>query len=293
MVPTCACRQVPSLAVVDRPLSKDTQLCISLAGRPSNIGTRFHNHLYVALGLDFVYKACTTDDLPAAIAGLRALGIRGCGISMPFKEACLPLLDELDDAARAIGAVNTVVNDEGVLRGWNTDELAVRQLLRAARPAAGATFALVGSGGMARAVAAALHQSGFTDGVVIARNEDAGREIADRHGFRWGRTIGSDRPHLLVNATPIGMAGGPDADGLPAPIDMITAARLVLDVVAVPVETPLVCAARAHGTPVITGDAVSMRQATEQFVLYTGVRPTDEQVRQATAFAHSSDPARA
>jgi shikimate dehydrogenase len=68
-----------------RSITKDTVLCMSLAGRPSNIGTRFHNFLYAELGLDFVYKAFTTTDLAAAIAGIRALGIRGCGVSMPTR----------------------------------------------------------------------------------------------------------------------------------------------------------------------------------------------------------------
>ena len=67
-------------------LNKDTRLCISLAGRPSNIGTRFHNYLYDVLGLDFIYKAFTTTDIAAAIGGVRALGIRGCSVSMPFKQ---------------------------------------------------------------------------------------------------------------------------------------------------------------------------------------------------------------
>ena len=74
-------------------LNKDTTLCISLAGRPSNIGTRFHNYLYDELGLNFAYKAFTTGDLDGAIRGVRALGIRGCSVSMPFKEAVIPLAD--------------------------------------------------------------------------------------------------------------------------------------------------------------------------------------------------------
>ena len=74
------------------PLSKDTTVCISLAGRPSNIGTRFHNHLYDVLGLDFLYKAFTTTDIAAAIGGVRALGIRGCSVSMPFKQDVLALV---------------------------------------------------------------------------------------------------------------------------------------------------------------------------------------------------------
>ena len=105
-----------------RRLSKDTQLCISLAGRPGNHGTRFHNALYDELDLDFVYKACTTDDLPAAIAGIRALGIRGCSVSMPFKEEAIPLVDELDDSARAIASINTIVNDGGRLRVMRSND---------------------------------------------------------------------------------------------------------------------------------------------------------------------------
>ena len=68
-------------------LNKDTRLCISLAGRPSNIGTRFHNYLYDLLGLDFIYKAFTTTDIAAAVGGVRALGIRGCSVSMPIARA--------------------------------------------------------------------------------------------------------------------------------------------------------------------------------------------------------------
>ncbi|ESQ14893.1 MAG: hypothetical protein N838_10385 [Thiohalocapsa sp. PB-PSB1] len=95
---------------MSRLINKDTRLCISLAGRPSNIGTRFHNFLYDQLDLDFIYKACTTEDLAAAIAGIRGLGIRGCGVSMPYKEACIPYLDELDQSANTLQSVNTIVN---------------------------------------------------------------------------------------------------------------------------------------------------------------------------------------
>ena len=74
--------------------NKDTQLCMSLSGRPGNFGLRFHNHLYEQLGLNFYYKAFSSQDLPGAVGGIRALGIRGCGVSMPFKEACIALVDE-------------------------------------------------------------------------------------------------------------------------------------------------------------------------------------------------------
>lgn len=109
-----------------RDITKDTQLCISLSARPTSIGTRFHNHLYEALGLDFVYKAFTTTDITAAIAGVRGLGIRGCGVSMPWKEEVIALVDEMTPSASAIGSVNTIVNDEGRLVAYNTDVIALQ-----------------------------------------------------------------------------------------------------------------------------------------------------------------------
>jgi shikimate dehydrogenase len=112
-----------------RSITKDTVLCMSLAGRPSNIGTRFHNFLYAELSLDFVYKAFTTTDLAAAIAGIRPLGIRGCGVLMPCKEACIHHVDAMDGSAQVIGSVNTIVNTGGQLRAYNTDYLAIARLL--------------------------------------------------------------------------------------------------------------------------------------------------------------------
>jgi len=147
------------------PLSKDTRLCISLAGRPSNIGTRFHNHLYDMLGLDFIYKAFTTTDIVAAIAGVRALGIRGCSVSMPFKEDVLSLVEEVEPPASAIRAVNTIVNDDGRLTASNTDYLAVQQLIDEHGLSTQQRVLIRGSGGMAGAVGAAFADRGFASGV--------------------------------------------------------------------------------------------------------------------------------
>ena len=83
-------------------LNKDMQVCISLAARPTNLGTRFQNYLYDELDLNFIYKAFTTTDLEGAVRGIRALGFRGASVSMPFKEEIIQLLDELDSSAKAI-----------------------------------------------------------------------------------------------------------------------------------------------------------------------------------------------
>ncbi|MBJ2120543.1 shikimate 5-dehydrogenase [Arthrobacter sp. MSA 4-2] len=259
-------------------------LCISLAARPSNIGTRFHNYLYDELGLNFIYKAFTTTDLPAAIGGVRALGIRGCAISMPFKEDVIALVDRMDPSATAIDSVNTIVNDDGVLTAYNTDYLAVARLLAGRKVSTDHSVLVRGSGGMAKAVVAAVRDSGFQDVTVVARNEEAGRALAGLYGFAWQQDVGSSTAGLLINVTPVGMAG-PDADEVSFPAAAIGAASVVFDVVALPSETPLIRAARAAGTPVITGAEVIALQAEEQFVLYTGVRPSPEQVAAAGEFS--------
>jgi shikimate dehydrogenase len=269
-------------------VTKDTSLCISLSGLPTSIGTRFHNHLYAELGLDFVYKACTTSDIAAAIAGVRALGIRGCGVSMPFKEAVIPLVDEIEPSARAIGSVNTVVNTDGHLAASNTDYLAVAHLVAEAGVDQSLPFTVIGSGGMAKAVVAALRDAGFTDGAVVARNATTGRALADRYGVRWCTEPPPGKLGLLVNATPIGMAGDPAAPAMPVPDEALDRAAAVMEVVAVPARTPLVEAAQHRGLTVITGAEIMALQAAEQFARYTGVRPTAEQIARATAFSRST-----
>lgn len=266
--------------------NRDTQLCMSLSARPGNFGLRFHNHLYEQLDLNFYYKAFSSQDLPGAVGGIRALGIRGCGVSMPFKEACIALVDELDPSAAAIQSINTIVNTNGHLKAYNTDYIAIAQLLDTHQVPKELTFALRGSGGMAKAVASALRDGGYKNGLIVARNERSGRALAESLGYRWQAELGLERPQMLINVTPIGMSG-PEADQLAFDVETIAAAETVFDVVAVPSETPLIVRARAEGKRVITGLEVIAIQALEQFVLYTGVRPTDEQFHKAVEFARS------
>lgn len=268
-----------------RLINKDTTLCISLAARPSNFGTRFHNFLYAALDIDYVYKAFTTTDLAAAIGGVRALGIRGCAVSMPFKEACIPMVDELDASAKAINSVNTIVNSEGRLKAYNTDYLAISKLLLDHQVSADLVFAVQGSGGMAKAVACALRDAGFSQGCIAARNEATGRPLADLYDFAWRPDMQGVKADLLINVTPVGMAGGGEEDALSFSQEAIDNAKVIFDVVALPSVTPLIRCAQAQGKKVITGAEVFAIQAVEQFVLYTGIRPSDDLFRQAAAFA--------
>lgn len=266
-------------------INRDTRLCMSLSARPGNFGTRFQNYLYEALDLNYVYKAFSTQDLEGAIAGIRALNIRGCAVSMPFKEACIPMLDGLEASASAINSVNTIVNTDGVLRGYNTDYSAVATLISASGLATSTPLALRGSGGMGKATACALRDAGFANGHVVARNAVAGQRMARTTHWTWSPDMRGVQARLLVNVTPIGMEGGPEAQQLAFTEEEVAAADLVFDVVALPSETPLIQLARRLGKPVITGGQVVVLQAVEQFVLYTGVRPDDALIARAAAHA--------
>ena len=267
-------------------LNKDMQVCISLAGRPSNIGTRFHNFLYDELGLNFVYKAFTTDDLEGAVRGIRALGFRGCSVSMPFKEAIIPLVDNLEPSAVAIESVNTVVNEDGFLTASNTDYEAVAMLLDEHRVDPGQRVLLRGSGGMAKAVVAAFRGVGFEDLTVVARNAEAGPALAERYGYRWLADETAAEYDLVVNVTPLGMRGA-DEQALAFTPEQVERATTVFDVVAFPSETPLVKAGREAGAALITGAEVIALQAARQFERYTGVALTRDQVARASEFSRA------
>jgi shikimate dehydrogenase len=269
-------------------INKATTLCVSLAARPSNIGTRFHNFLYDELGLDFLYKAVAPADIESAVAGIRGLRIRGAGVSMPFKEAVIPLLDEVDASAAAIQSVNTIVNTDGHLVGYNTDYLAVRTVLAEHRVHTDLEFIVLGAGGMAKAIVAALRDSGFRSGTVVARSGDAARDLADQYGFDFAPEMGTLTAPLLINATPIGMTGSRQENDLSFDRDRVQRAEVVFDVVAFPSRTPLINLATEMGKTAISGAEIIALQAAEQFVLYTGIRPSDDQLRRAAEFSRAA-----
>ena len=190
--PPCACRWPPG---------------------PSNIGTRFHNHLYDELGLDFVYKAFAPTDLAARWPGSAALGIRGARCRCRTRRTCIPLVDELDTSAAAIGSVNTIVNTAAAARLQHRLP-GRRQLLAAHEVPADRSSPCCGSGGMAKAVVAALRDAGFGPAPWSHRNRSDGRALAEQYGFALAAGLGASRPRLMVNATPIGMAGGRRRDDL-------------------------------------------------------------------------------
>ncbi|EFB2839697.1 MULTISPECIES: shikimate 5-dehydrogenase [Escherichia] len=266
-------------------INRDTQLCMSLAGRPGNFGTRFHNYLYEKLGLNFIYKAFTTQDIAAAVNGVRALGIRGCAVSMPFKESCMPFLDAIDPSAKVIDSVNTIVNDEGKLTGFNTDYIAVKNLIAHHQFNTTARVMIRGSGGMGKAVIAAFRDAGFTDVAIAARNRESGSTLAKQYGFQWQPLPEGIAFDILVNVTPLGMTGSKESHELAFSEAMVSTASVVFDVVALPPETPLIRLAQRLDKQTISGAEVIALQAVEQFAMYTGVRPDAQLIAEAAQFA--------
>lgn len=268
-------------------LNVEMQMCISIAARPSNIGTRFHNFLYDELGLNFVYKGFAVDDAEGAVRAVRALKIRGAAVSMPHKEDVIPFMDELDISASAIDAVNTIVNTDGYLRAYNTDYQAVVDALAHHKVDKNYSVVVRGSGGMAKAVIAAFRDSGFNNLTVLSRNEVTGRAIADKYGFKWNPE--SELESLpafdfLVNVTPLGMSGGNEGQ-LSFPESLIKSSHVVFDVIAMPVETPLYELGMKYQKLVITGMEIMASQAAIQFELYTGITLTEDQIKRASLFS--------
>ncbi|MDO4631489.1 MAG: shikimate 5-dehydrogenase [Corynebacterium sp.] len=264
-------------------VDRETVLCISLAARPSNHGVRFHNWLYAKLGLNYLYKAVAPADITQAVVGMRGLGIRGTGVSMPYKQAVISLIDELHPSAARINAVNTIVNTDGRLVGYNTDYVAVAALLQEHVVDKGLPVVVRGSGGMANAVVAAITDYGMT-GTIVARNAAMGESLAQKYGWTYSAAVPPAEPRMLVNVTPLGMAGS-DATVQAFSDAELAQATVVFDVVAWPVETPLIQAATRLGIPTINGGEVIAKQAAEQFELYTGMRPSAAEVAAAEEYA--------
>ena len=230
-----------------------------------------HTAGYRALGLDFVYVPFKVTEVGGALAGMRALGIRGFGVSYPHKLAVLPLLDVVAPVARRIGAVNTIVNDAGRLTGHNTDWIGAVRALEEVRPLADARVLLLGAGGAARAVAFGLRERGAK---VIVANRDVGKAEALAGDVGGDFAPLGDAPSFLprsdvvVNATTRGMAGVDPSPPLPA--EALNSGHVVMDLVYKPLETDLLRHARDRGATAIHGGRMLLHQAAEQFALYTG-----------------------
>ncbi len=259
----------------------DTTLCFSVAALPGRFGATVFNAAFRALGLDYLYKpfACSEERLGGFVSALRLLGVRGCGVSMPFKSRIMQYLDRIDPVAEKVGAVNTVVNDAGQLIGYNTDVDGARAALAAVGAKPGGRVLLLGAGGMARAMLYALDEAGMR-GITVAQRTDAAmlRNFPSVKVAPWEERerLSAD---LLINATPIGMM--PDDAHTPLEALALNHFRAVIDVVPMPRTTRLVAAARALGLPTADGACLALAQAAKQFELYTGQAAPLDVMREA------------
>ena len=263
---------------------------LALIGHPvgHSLSPAMHNASFVADDLDYVYVCLDVepDELPTAVRGLKSLRLRGFNVTMPHKRAMVPLVDELDEEARVSGAVNTVVIEASVLRGFNTDGGGMVMACReAGMELSGKSVLLLGAGGTAAAIAVAFGKAGIGELHIANRNvERAGRLRDKLHGTGVrGLAI---RPlnalpdaEIVINTTPLGMMEG---DPMPVPPDYVQQGRAFCDAVYRPgTQTPLVQLARERNVPVVAGDRMLLYQGVLAQKLWTGREPNVMAMNQA------------
>ena len=228
----------------------------------------------------YVLLPVPPEKLSLALPGLAALGFRGCNVTTPHKQAVMPMIDRVDELARRIGAVNTiVVEKDGTLTGFNNDGNGFVQSLRDAkadwRPDAG-PIVVLGAGGAARAVVATLAVQGAREIRLVNRTFERAQGIAREYGppvtaFPWDqRNDALADVALLANATNQGMAGKPALD---ISLDRLPPHALVGDLIYIPPETPLLAAARVRGNMTVNGLGLLLNQARPAFQAWYGVLP--------------------
>jgi shikimate dehydrogenase len=210
-----------------------------------------------------------------AVRGLAALGFRGANVTIPHKEAAFAVCDEVDATARRMGAVNTLVFREGRILGSNTDGFGFLENIRQQVPgwqAAAGPAVLLGAGGSARAITVALLEAGCPQVVLVNRTPARAEALARAVGGPV--TVATTPPlagaALLVNTTSLGMQGQPPLEVDLAPLP---AQAVVADIVYVPLETPLLAAARARGLRAVGGLGMLLHQARPGFSHWFGVDP--------------------
>ncbi|MGH9335384.1 MAG: type I 3-dehydroquinate dehydratase, partial [Vicinamibacteria bacterium] len=207
------------------------------AGALESLSPAMHNRFFQRVGRNAVYVPFQETELSAFVRAARTIGVAGLSVTLPFKEEILGSLEEVDDEARAIGAVNTVIVRDGRWKGYNTDVRGVLEPLAAFAPLRGRKAVVVGAGGAARAAAHALVGEGSSV-LVLARTESRAASVAKAAGCEWGplSRLDSEYWDLLVNATPVSPLEG-----------SISEKSIVFDMVTVPERTPLIRKARDAG----------------------------------------------
>ena len=250
-----------------------------------SVSPAMHRAAFDRAGVDAAYAAWQTppDALADAVANLRGDEYLGANVTVPHKRAVMAHLDEIDEAAREIGAVNTIVNKGGRLFGTNTDAYGFLESLRVESgfDPRGADATLIGAGGAARAAAHALANAGVRNLAIANRTPERAAALASEIAERGvsARGIGLNDPDfahvcdgaaLIVNSSSVGMLGGPAEGASPVPIGAIRRGCVVYDMVYNPMETPLLSQAAGAGAQTVGGLPMLVHQGAAAWTLWTG-----------------------
>ena len=255
-----------------------------------------HNAAFEKMGLDYLYVPFRVrrEELGEAIEGMKALNIRGLNVTIPHKVAVIPFLDELDPLAEKIGAVNTIVNDGGVLKGHNTDASGFLQAMleRGIEPK-GKNMVILGAGGASRAISFILAEQA-ADLVILNRllELDWAEELASRISQLFKKEVKAlelneenlatalGKADILVNATSVGMS--PNIDESPVPSKLLKPGLIVFDIVYNPIKTRLLAEAEDVGAETISGLDMLVWQGALAFELWAGLKAPVELMKEVT-----------
>jgi quinate/shikimate dehydrogenase (NAD+) len=273
-----------SMSPADDPLDR-RHILTGLLGAPiaHSASPAMHERAAEALGLRCHYQlieiaGARREELKILIEGVRRLGFAGINVTFPYKEAVIDLLDELSPSAATIGAVNTVVVRDGRLIGHNTDTTGFARVVGGLVTAsAHGAVALVGAGGVGKAIAFALTETGVSELRIFDRDQAKAAHLVEQlQGRVAARAASSVADALrgaagLVNGSPVGMLPNRDS---PVPDELLHGGLWVADAVYSPLWTPLLTAAKAKGAAVMTGRELAIHQAADAFELFTGLAPS-------------------
>lgn len=266
-------------------INSRTKICMVI-GDPvgHSAGPQLYNRIYKKLEIDdeYVYVACNVkiEKLEDFAKGVRAMGIRGVSCTIPHKIEIIKYLDYIDPDAEAIGAVNTIVNENGLLKGFNTDHIGIANPLFKLTGLKGKSVGIIGAGGAARAAAYALAKNDAKF-LIFNRTPEKAEKIAGDFGGKAEsfENIGKIKNcDIIINSTPVGMKGYSNESILPA--EYITKDQIIFDCVYTPYETELIKSSQSIGAKVIHGQDMLIHQGIEQFRLYTGRVVTEDIFRE-------------
>ena len=228
-----------------------------------------HNRAFGQIGYNGVYVAMRIRNIDAAVSAVRCLSIQGVSITVPHKATVMPFLDHIDPMAVDIGAVNTIVNHNGRLCGYNTDARGAIWALKECVALSGRKVAILGAGGAARAVGFGLVGEKAPI-LIVNRTASSGRRLADKLGadFQPPDVFRPAEGTILINTTPVGM--WPHVDAVPFPVDRLQPDMMVMDMIYNPLRSRLLQEAAAIGCRVLNGIPMFVYQGALQFKLWTG-----------------------